>query len=85
MRAFSHRQPVDCIGSETVYCNGQPVGQISSGGYGHRVQMSLAFAYIHPDAIAPDSELEVLILGEKRKARILSVPPYDPNSEKPRT
>ncbi|MGI9412588.1 MAG: FAD-dependent oxidoreductase, partial [Hyphomicrobiales bacterium] len=39
----------DCLGSETVYLNGRRVGAISSGGYGHWVGRSLAFAYVEPD------------------------------------
>ena len=76
---------VDCIGSETVFFDGRPVGQISSGGYGHRVQMSLAYAYLKPEAAAPGTELEVQILGEKRRASVLGEPPYDPMSKLPRS
>lgn len=75
----------DCVGSETVYLNGERVGQVSSGGYGHTVQKSLAHAFVNPKAAEPGTELEVHILAEMRKARVLSKPVYDPNNEKPRS
>jgi dimethylglycine dehydrogenase len=75
----------DCVGSETVYMNGERVGQISSGGYGHTVQKSLARAFVHPRASTPGTELDVHVLAVMRKARILSEPVYDPNNELPRS
>ena len=74
----------DAHASETVYMNGERVGQISSGGYGFTVQKSLAFAYVDPAASTPGTELEVLILNERRPARVLEHPVYDPDNEKPR-
>ncbi len=75
----------DCVGSETVYMNGKRVGQVSSGGYGHTVQKSLAHAFVKPDASAPGTELEIHILAHMRKATVLSAPVYDPDNEKPRS
>jgi len=81
---------VDCadadpLGGETVFRDGRPVGQVSSGGYGHCVKKSLAFAYVTPESAAPGTELEVAILDERRAARVLAEPAYDPLSERPRT
>ncbi len=74
----------DCLGSETVFMNGRRAGQVSSGGFGHCVKQSLAFAYIDPDCAAPGTALEVMILGERRPARVLADPVYDPASQRPR-
>jgi len=70
--------------SETVFLNGERVGQVSSGGYGFTVGKSLAFAYLDPRAASPGTDLEVMILGEKRPARVLAEPVYDPTNERPR-
>ena len=75
---------LDCTGSETVYCDGIRTGQIASAGYGHRVQKSLAFAYIKPEHATPGNTLEVLLLDGKVPARVLNEPVYDPGSELPR-
>ncbi len=74
----------DCIGSETLFVNGRRVGQISSGGYGHWVGKSLAFAYVDPDCAGPGRELEVMVLGERRPARVLAEAVFDPDGDRPR-
>ena len=74
----------DAHASETVFYKGQRVGQISSGGYGFTVGKSLAFAYVKPEAATAYGGLEVMIMGEKRPARVLAEPPYDPQNERPR-
>ncbi|MDX1401050.1 MAG: FAD-dependent oxidoreductase, partial [Kiloniellales bacterium] len=74
----------DAHSSETVFFQGRRIGQVSSGGYGQYVRKSLAFAYVDPLASEPGTELEVMILGEKRPARVLGEAVYDPNSERPR-
>ena len=78
-------EDADCLGSETVYLNGRRVGAISSGGYGHWVGRSLAFAYVEPQCAAPGTELSVAVLNTRRAARVLAEPVYDPASEKPRS
>lgn len=74
----------DCWGGETVVWNGNVVGFVSSGGYGHRVGKSLAFAYVDPACSAAGKELQVEILGERRKARVLGGPVYDPANDRAR-
>lgn len=74
----------DCHGSEAVFAGGDRVGAVSSGGYGHAVQRSLAFAYLDPAHAAPGTALEVMILGERRPAVVLDAPAYDPENRRPR-
>jgi dimethylglycine dehydrogenase len=74
----------DCLGGESLWVDGRRVGAVSSGGYGHSVKKSLAFAYVEPDCAEPGRELEVMVLGERRPARVLGEAVYDPASEKPR-
>ncbi len=78
-------EDADCLGAETVYMNGRAVGAVSSAGYGAHSGQSLAFAYVDPKVAAPDTELEVLVLGDRRPARVLVEPVYDPDNEHPRT
>ena len=75
---------VDCSGSETVFDNGRSIGHVSSGAFGHTVGESLAFAYIDPVCAVPGTSLDVMVLGVRRPARVLSEPLYDPGSERPR-
>ncbi|WP_421696231.1 GcvT family protein [Aestuariivirga sp.] len=66
--------------SHTVFCEGRPVGIVTSGAFGHRVRKSLALAFLRE----PDKRegLTVKLLGRERPARILSTPPYDPQNLK---
>ena len=77
-------QDADCWGGETVYRNGSVAGFVSSGGYGHRVKKSLAFAYVNAKCSEVGTELHVDILGERRQANILNGPAYDPSNNRPR-
>lgn len=75
----------DGHGGEAVLHDGELVGSTASVAYGHTVGKILAFAYIKPAAAEPGTELEVVLAGVPRKARVLGEPAYDPQSLLPRT
>lgn len=75
----------DGHGGEAVLHDGRLVGSTASVAYGHTVGRILAFAYIKPAAAEPGTELEVVIAGVPRNARVLGEPAYDPQSLLPRT
>ncbi len=56
---------------------GRGIGLTTSGGQGHRVGKSLAFAYVQPAYAKPGTDMTVWILGEPRKAKVLAEPAYD--------
>ena len=68
----------DVIGGETVFRGGAGVGVTTSGGFGHSTGQSLFFAYVPPECAEPGTELQVMVLGEMRSARVLSECVYDP-------
>ena len=72
----------DPWGYNPIFCNGEKVGMTSSGGYGHRVEKSIALGYVKPDCAKAGTELEVEVLGRKRAAQVVSLPLYDPKNEK---
>ncbi len=76
---------VDGNGSEAVLLGGKPVGLTSSVAYGHSVGQILAFAYVKPEAATPETEIEVVLLGEPRKGRVLGEAAYDSENLRPRT
>ncbi|WP_370341954.1 glycine cleavage T C-terminal barrel domain-containing protein, partial [Pararhodobacter marinus] len=62
------------------------VGWVTSGGYAHWVEKSMAQGYL-PAALADRGEaglFEVEILGERRAARIALEPPFDPTGTRMR-
>jgi len=68
----------DARGSEPVYSSsGEMVGRCTSGGYGWRVQKSLALAMLRPEYSELGSEVEVEILGERYPATVIPESPYD--------
>jgi dimethylglycine dehydrogenase len=75
----------DAIADEPVFANGEPIGWITSGGYGHRIEQSLALAYVPSPLAQTKNELEVEILGERRAAVIADRPPYDPDGGRMRS
>ncbi len=71
----------DASGFEPIWNNGKRVGFITSGGYGHRVQKSLAMGLINTDLAENGQEIDVHIVGKQKKAKIIPVSPYDPKGE----
>ena len=74
----------DVSGDESVMHNGKCVGYVTSGGYGHSVEKSLAMTYLPVELIDEDTELEVEILGEFHQASVVMKPLYDPSGSKMR-
>jgi dimethylglycine dehydrogenase len=70
----------DARGSEPVFKNGASVGRTTSGGYGWRTGKSLALAMVRPEHAAIGSELEIQVLGEKKRAVVIGDSPYDPEN-----
>ncbi len=74
----------DATGYEPVWHDGNYVGFVTSGGYGHRVDTSIAMAYIDRAVADKDEGFEVSILGQKRAARLAREPLYDPSGSRAR-
>ena len=68
----------DASGYEPVWHDGQKVGFVTSGGYGHCVDASLAMALVDRDQAAEGTELSVHIVGVERPATVIAASPYDP-------
>ena len=66
----------DATGGEPVFKNGKGLGRITSGAYGYTVEMSLALAYLK-DAI-PGDNVQVMVLGQPHRGKVLESPPFDP-------
>jgi len=75
----------DAIGDEPIWRDGKVIGWVTSGGYGHTVGQSLAMGYIEKEAAQATDGFEVEIIGERRPARRLAAPAYDPEGVKMRS
>lgn len=74
----------DCWGNEVVWAGDRVGGITTSGGYAHCLGQSLAVAYVDAELATPGTPLAVEILGERRPARVLAEPPFDPENRRPR-
>ncbi|GAA1013356.1 hypothetical protein GCM10009556_043650 [Acrocarpospora pleiomorpha] len=66
------------LGGEPVRLDGTPVSRVTSGGYGYRVDRSIAYAYLPPGA----SRVEVGVNGRWVGADVTTGPVYDPGHER---
>jgi len=73
------------LGSEPVRLpGGQPLGRVTSGGYGYAVGASVAYAYVPSERAEPGTRLEVDIFGDWVAAEVRAEPLYDPRGERVR-
>lgn len=80
------KQPkADPLGSETIWHNGQAVGHVSSGGFGYSVNHYLVFGYVKPAIAVAGCEVEVVVMGSRRRGVVLADAIWDPNNERPRS
>ncbi len=70
----------DAAPVSVVYRGGEAVGLITSGGYGYRLNGSIALGYVRSDLTVLGTQLDVEILGERRLAVVAREPLYDPEN-----
>jgi dimethylglycine dehydrogenase len=54
------------------------VGTVTSGDWGHRTGLNIAFAFVTPDLAAPGTELQLDLCGDLVGAEVVRPCPYDP-------
>jgi 4-methylaminobutanoate oxidase (formaldehyde-forming) len=69
------------LGSEPVRVGDDPVGRVTSGGYGYTVEKSIAYAYL-PAGHGVGTEVEVEIFGEWVSGVVAEEPLFDPRGER---
>jgi dimethylglycine dehydrogenase len=72
----------DPLGNEPLFDGkGTLVGRATAGYYGHALKKSLGLGYVKPEFAKVGTELEILILGERKCATVLVDSPYDPENK----
>jgi len=71
-------EDADASGYEPIWKDGKRVGFVTSGGYGHITDMSLAMAMVDSDLATEGTKLTVHIVGVERQATVIAPSPYDP-------
>ncbi|GAA2885860.1 hypothetical protein GCM10010517_49500 [Streptosporangium fragile] len=72
-----------CLGGEPVRVDGRPASRVTSGGYGHRVDRSIAYAYL-PAGTAAGERVQVRVTVTWVGAAVAAEPLYDPAAERVR-
>ncbi|MET1413409.1 FAD-dependent oxidoreductase [Roseibium sp. HPY-6] len=70
---------IDVSNDEAILKDGAAVGYVSSGGFAHHVNRSMAMGYVATEHSTPGTALKVEILGEFFDAEVLGAPIYDAN------
>lgn len=67
----------DVVAYEPVFINGTVQGFCTSGGYAHHSGKSIAMALIPREHAQEGLNVEIEILGEMRRATLITTPPFD--------
>jgi sarcosine dehydrogenase len=70
------------VGRETILRNGEPVGYLTSGGYGYTLGKNVGYGYVRrvdgvEDAFLSDGDYELVVAMERTPAKIHLEPLYD--------
>lgn len=75
----------DAAGDEPILLGGDVIGWVTSGAYSYTRQTSLAMGYVRRDAPVESADYAVEILGDRRPARRLARPIFDPDGARLRS
>jgi dimethylglycine dehydrogenase len=78
-------EAADAMGDEPVWLDGKVVGWITSGGYAHASETSVALGYVPTNLAGHAAGWEVEILGVKRPATLRHEPIWDPEGSQMRS
>jgi dimethylglycine dehydrogenase len=74
----------DVWGDESIFLGDEVIGFVTSGGYAHYSEKSVALGLIPRELVVDGSEFEIEILGDKRPAKLITEALFDPTGEKAR-
>jgi dimethylglycine dehydrogenase len=74
----------DVLGDEPIWHDGQVVGWVTSGGFAHYVDKSLAQGYVPAELARANGAFEIEIIGERRQAAVIAEPLFDPEGARMR-
>ena len=75
-------EDADALGNNALLKNGELIGRATGGGFGFRVNKSLALGMVRPDLAEAGAELEIEILGKNYVAVVVLESPFDPKNER---
>ena len=79
------REGFDVIGDEPVWHDGEVVGWVTSGGYAHHSEASVALGYVPAELAESSGSFEIEIVGTRRQAKLVEGCLWDPEGTRMRT
>ena len=79
------REGFDVIGDEPVWHDGEVVGWVTSGGYAHHSEASVALGYVPAELAESPGSFEIEIVGTRRKAKLVEGCLWDLEGHRMRT
>jgi len=76
---------IDVTNNEAVMKDGKSIGYITSGGFAHYVNKSIAYSYLDEEILKTNEKFQVEINGEFYNCSIIKEPLYDPKGIKMRS
>ncbi len=77
--------PCEAMFGAPVMSDGAVVGMVTSGGFGHRLQRSVALALVNIELTATGTALGIDVFGVLRQAEVVAEPAWDPDNERLRS
>ncbi len=75
-------EDADALGNNALTLDGELVGRATGGGFGFRVNKSLALGMVKAELAIPGTELQIEILGKTFDCVIVPESPFDPENER---
>jgi len=72
----------DALGNNALLQGSKLVGRATGGGFGFRVNKSLALGMIEAELARPGTKLQIEILGKQYPATVIDDSPFDPKNER---
>ena len=76
---------IDVTNNEAVMNGDQSIGYVTSGGFAHFVNKSVAFSFVDQKSINSENKIQVEINGDLFNCAIIKEPLYDPSGQKMRS
>ncbi|WP_170788561.1 GcvT family protein [Ruegeria lacuscaerulensis] len=77
-------EDADVNAYEPIWLNGKVVGFCTSGGYSHFAEKSIAMGFLPVEHATDGQDVEIEILGQRRRARVISTPLFDTDGSRMR-
>jgi len=76
---------IDVTNNEAVMNGKDSIGYVTSGGFAHFVNKSVAFTYLDKDKINKENKIQIEINGDLFNCSLINEPLYDPSGQKMRS